>query len=88
MEYLFYQSTFDKDISLWEFNKDVKYSEMFTYNKNFRNKYNNGIILPQTHDDIKLWLKENLINIREINTTKEEVLDFFSFDKEKEIGIN
>ena len=82
MDYLFYNCPFDGDISNWNFNQDVSCNSIFHQNINFKNKYNNGNQIPNHTKYFLKWFEQNREKIRDINTTKEEVLDFFSFDNE------
>ena len=83
---IFSYSSFDSDISSWNFNKDSNLINLFNGNNNFKNKYNNGNMIPNYSNDFIIWFEENRDKIRELNQgTKDEVLDFFSFDLNKEI---
>ena len=61
---------------------------MFLDNYDFFNKYNNGCQLPEDNEDTIQWFKDNREKIKDINTSKEEVLDFFSFNNEKELNYD
>ena len=81
MNYMFGCSKFDGDISSWQFNKNISCDCLFYANEKFENKYNNGNnnISSYSHEFIK-WLEDNREKIKDINISKKEVLDFFSFD--------
>ena len=81
--YMFYNSKFEKDISLWNFSEDSNCDNIFVYNENFKNKYNSGKEIPDDTNEFLEWFEKNRENIKNINQgSKEEVLDFFSFDNE------
>ena len=61
---------------------------MFVGNKNFLEKYNNNENISTHTLDCLKWFEENKEKMKELNQgTKEDVLDFFSFDDKKEIGL-
>ena len=81
MDRMFSYSNFDKDLSSWNLNPFLSCNYMFNKNSSFENKYNSGKEFSLFSKDIINWLKENGNKMKEINQgTKEEVLDFFSFD--------
>ncbi len=80
-------SPFDGDISKWNFNKNINCDEIFRFNDNFSNKYNDGKPIPLDKEDFLKWFEENREKMKELNITKEELLDFFSFDNKKEIEL-
>ncbi len=80
MKSMFDSCTFNKDISNWQFNEKVSCYEIFCNNNNFRDKYNNGSYIPNSTKDFLFWFENNREKMKELNITKEEVLDFFSFD--------
>ena len=86
MSGMFECSMFDKDISSWKFNEDVICNHIFYKNTNFQNKYNDGNQMPNNTKDFINWFEKNRDKIRDINTPKEEVLDFFSFDSNIELN--
>ena len=80
MNSMFDRSNFNGDISNWKFYKNV-FCEDFVYNNdNFEEKYNNQNSIPNNTEDFLDWFEENRFKMREINTPKQEILDFFSFD--------
>ena len=83
---IFFNSQFSGDISSWQFNKGIFCDDMFTDNKNFKDKYNNGKLIPYETNKFLEWFEENKDKIKELNTSKEEVLDFFSFENIREIS--
>ena len=52
-------------------------------NTNFQNKYNDGNQMPNNTKDFINWFEKNRDKIRDIDTPKEEVLDFFSFNNKE-----
>ena len=77
---------FNGDISSCNFNKDISCFDFALKNNNFQNKYNNGNDIPSHTPFFLDWFEENRKKMRDINQgTKKEVLDFFSFDLNKEI---
>ena len=73
--------------SKWNFNKNINCDEIFRFNDNFSNKYNDGKPIPLDKEDFLKWFEENREKMKELNITKEELLDFFSFDNKKEIEL-
>ena len=91
LRFMFYGAKFDNILSNYNFNfncNDIIIEDMFLDNYDFFNKYNNGRQLPEDNKDIIQWFKDNREKIREINTSKEEVLDFFNFNNEKELNYD
>ena len=87
-EFVFYESEFNGDISNWKLNQDMflSFYSFVDENENFKNKYNSGKDIPHDSNGFRKWFEENREKMRELNTSKEEVLDFFSFDEKiKEI---
>ncbi len=78
---------FDGDISKWNFNKEINCDNIFDDNKNFNNKYNCEKILISNTNDFLFWFENNREKMRELNISKENILDFFSFDSNLEKGI-
>lgn len=87
ISFVFCNSLYNGDISSWNLNNGVECVYMFVGNHNFLNKYNNGENVSIYSFECLQWLNENREKIKEINNPKEEVLDFFSFDDKKEIGL-
>lgn len=82
-DFMFYESKFCGDISNWKFNKDdfCTFSDVFKGNKNFKNKYNSGKDIPHDTNDFLEWFENNREKMKNIDQgSKEEILDFFSFD--------
>lgn len=81
MQSVFEYSNFNGDISKWNFNQNVKCNGLFDNNKNFDIKYGNNLVefIFYTKDFLQ-WFENNKHQIRNLNTTKEDILDFFSFD--------
>ncbi len=74
--------SFDGDISSWKFNENVDCFDIFCDNENFKDIYNINNYYPyQYSKDFLKWFERNREKIKELNQgSKEEVLDFFSFD--------
>lgn len=88
---MFAHNQFSGDLSSWQFNKnheDFIMTDIFSYNQKFSNKYNEGKKMSEYTTELLEWFERNREKMREINTPKEEVLDFFSFEETKKIGIN
>lgn len=79
-EDMFSYSNFDGDISSWDFKKIKKSYCIFDNNKIFKYKYNNGNEIPNHTKDFLKWFEANRDKMKEINTPKEKILDFFNFD--------
>lgn len=86
--HMFYSSKFDKDISSWEFNKNSYCYCIFFQNNNFEKKYNNGIEDIKDTNDFFKWFEENRDKIKEINTPKEKILEFFNFENNINLDKN
>ncbi len=81
MSNIFESSYFSGDISKWKFNKNVSCVNIFYNNDNFSNKYNDGHDLPRQTRYFLDWFENNRFKMKELNQgTKEEILNFFSFD--------
>ncbi len=80
---MFSNTLFDGDISKWNFNSNIIFDayEMFEHTPSFTNKYNKRYNIPNNTKDIIKWFEKNREKIRNLNTSKEDVLDFFSFEK-------
>ena len=87
LRYVFSRSSFCGDVSSWKFNLDSYTSYIFRENKYFQDLYNNGNKIPNNTKDIIKWFEKNREKIRNLNTSKEDVLDFFSFDNESNITL-
>lgn len=85
LSYIFGLSEFDGDISSWNINNDVECFSMFQSNVAFRTKYNNGEEIFSSSKNILKWFEDNKEKMKEINTPKEKILDFFSFESNKEL---
>lgn len=83
MNFIFSNSNFNGDISNWDFTKITMLKYMFLNNNNFSYKYNNKNKLPIDTKETLEWLDENKEKMKEINTSKEEILDFFNFEEKK-----
>lgn len=83
---MFEQSYFDGNLSKWDTSNIVFAFDVFYYNKNFKDKYNNKISLSRETKEFLEWFEKNREKMKKLNPYKEDVLDFFSFDNlEKEI---
>ena len=51
-------------------------------NNNFIDKYNDGNCISNYTKGFLSWFEENREKIKELNTSKEEIFDFFSFDNQ------
>ncbi len=78
---------FDGDISSWVLNDKIDCDYLIHLNESFKNKYNNGNEIPCESNEFKEWFENNRDKIINLNTSKEEVLDFFSFDSNKTLEI-
>lgn len=87
LDLLFYENNFDKDLSYWNFDNVIFCEYVVFLNNEFKNKYNNGKEIPCESKEFKEWFEKNREKIRNLNTSKNEVLNFFSFDKDLEKGI-
>lgn len=87
IDHMFEKSSFDGDISKWDFYSVMDVNRFVYNNINFKNKYNNGEELPCNMNRFLEWFEDNRENIKNKNISKEQILDFFDFNKEKEINI-
>ena len=86
LEKTFAYSDFDGDLSKFDLSKILVASDVFDNNKNFQKKYNDEMSLPRQTRYFLDWFENNRFKMKELNPSKEDVLDFFSFDNlEKEI---
>ncbi len=83
---MFARSDFNGDISSWNFNQNVNCNDFVIQNKNFIDKYNSSKDIPNDTNDFLDWFEDNRGKIKELNTSKEEILDFFSFDSNIELN--
>lgn len=79
-EFTFANAIFDGDISKWQFKqKNISCEDMFYNNISFKNKYNEGYIIPEDTKDFLQWFEENRLHISNSNISKEEISDFDNY---------
>ena len=82
MFYIFGETKkFNQDISNWNLNDMVYFEDAFYKAEAFLNKYNNGEILPNNSNEIKVWFNKNRERMNMIDFKEKhgkEVDSFFS----------
>ena len=72
---------FNQDISDWNLNDMVYFEDAFYKAEAFLNKYNNGEILPNNSNEIKVWFNKNRERMNMIDFKEKhgnEITNFFS----------